>query len=115
MALAATDSDGTSMSEEERAPGRGGVSIFLRLFLPDYLAGAGGGDKKERHALMDGKCGLASSHAVCCNGVMIPALDPESNFKPFGDSGSGFRSIRKWNRNTSSLLVPAALLKVTRY
>ena len=33
---------------------------------------------------------------------MIPALDPdmESDFQLFGDSGSGFRSSKKRNRNT---------------
>ena len=35
---------------------------------------------------------------------MIKALDPnlESDFQPFGDSGSGFRSNKKWNHNTST-------------
>ena len=34
---------------------------------------------------------------------MIPVLvpDPEYDFQPFGDSGSGFGSGKKWNRNTS--------------
>ena len=30
-------------------------------------------------------------------GVMIPVLDQESNFKSFGDSGSGFWSSKEWN------------------
>ena len=28
--------------------------------------------------------------------------DPELYFQPFGDSGSGFESRKKWNSNTSS-------------
>ena len=33
-------------------------------------------------------------------GVLIPALDPESDFQLFG--GSGSESSKKWNRNTSN-------------
>ena len=34
---------------------------------------------------------------------MIPALDPDFvlDLQLFGDSGSGFGSSKKWNRNTS--------------
>ena len=37
-------------------------------------------------------------------GIMIPLYpDPESDFKPFVDYGTGFGSSKKWNHNTFSL------------
>ena len=54
-----------------------------------------------------GKRCIVTATTSTYRGVIILALDPypESDFQPFGNSGSGLRSSEKWNSNTSDLQV----------
>ena len=69
--------------------------VFFETLTTEKYATGVGSNKKRNHNTY--------------RGVMILSLDPDtdSDFQPFGNSGSGFGSSKRWMRNTSNSNFPS--------